>query len=203
MKKESKSGLKIANNMLHPYVILAIVLSIIIYMMIPKILARVEWTLLPLVVAFTPVYVYTLVEFRRLQRVDRINTGMRDTFRERPWELLIAAFIFGIPPILLIHFLSGPDEILALFVAYTASMSCLALLNFVYRASFHLALVTTSLCALWILTGAFSLVTLPLIFLAGFLRRRLGVHTVGQLLIGTILGVVVTLLVFYAFGFIR
>jgi hypothetical protein len=203
MKKESHSGVKLAINILHPYAILGIVLASINYMVVPTILERVEWTLLPLVVAFTPVHVYSLVEFRRMQKVDKVKTGMRDTFSERPKELLISAFIYGIPPILLIYFLSGPSEILALFTAYAATNICVALLNFRYRASFHLALVTTSLCTLWVLIGVFSLVTLPLIFVLGFFRQKLGVHTVGQLLIGTVLGVAVTLMVFYTFGFIR
>lgn len=203
MNRESYSGVKLVNNVLHPWIVLAIVVAIITYITSPETLGWVGWTFSILASAFVPVYVYTLVKFRRLQRAEKISTGIRDTFRNRPWELLISAFVFGIPPILLILFLDRPDEILVLFVVTTAVMFFIALLNFVYRASFHLALLTTSIFSLWLLTDVLSLATLPLIFIAGFLRYRLGAHTVGQLCTGVILGVVVTLLVFYGFGFIR
>jgi hypothetical protein len=202
MKEEADSVAKLVNNVLHPWLILAIVVAVIVYTNTTETLERVGWTLLPLAVAFIPVYVYTLIRFRRLRRTEDIDTGMRDTLRERPHELLISAFVFGIPPVLLLYFLSGPDEVLVLFIVTTAVMLFVALLNFVYRVSFHLALMTSSLCALWILTGVYSLITLPLIFLAVFFRRRLGAHTSWQLLTGAVLGAVVALLIFNGFGFV-
>ena len=202
MTKKAYNSIRLVNNVLHPWVILTIMAALIACVTTSVTLERVRWTLLPLAASFLPVYVYTIVKFRRLQRMEKIDTSIRDTMRERPREILISAFVFGIPPVVLLYFLGGPGEVLMLFIAITVVMICVALLNFTFRASFHLALVTASFCALWILIGTLALVSLPLIVLAGFFRWKLGAHTAGQLVAGAILGVAVTLLVFFAFGYI-
>ena len=76
---------------------------------------------------------------------------MRAFFRERPGELFIMACLFGIPGSLALHYLDGPDTVLAVLMAATGTMLIVALVNLAYRASFHLALVTSMLSSLWVL----------------------------------------------------
>jgi membrane-associated phospholipid phosphatase len=79
-------------------------------------------------------------------------------------------------------------------------MLVIALVNMLYRASFHLAMVTSMLTALWFFFGAVSLISFVLIPILGFSRYQLGEHTPAQIATGFFIGLIVSLAVFSGFG---
>lgn len=191
---------KLVCNILHPWVLLVPIVAVAAYKAVNPASEWVKWTLLTLAVAYVFPLVYTRLRVAALRGGENISAGTRSLLRERPRELLITTCLFGIPPILLVHFLNGPDTVLAVILAVTAIMLVIALLNLRYRASFHLALVTSILTSLWSLVGMVALVTLPLVPLLGFARWRIGAHTPAQLAAGFALGLMVTLAVFRGLG---
>lgn len=191
---------KLVCTILHPWVVLAPIVAIAAYKAANQASEWVKWTLLTLVAAYAFPFVYAWLKAAALRRKENISADTRSLLRERPRELLIATCLFGIPPILLVHFLDGPDTILAIIIAVTAVMLVIALFNLIYRASFHVALVTSILTSLWSLVGMVALVTLPLLPLLGFARWRIGAHTPAQMAVGFTLGLMVTLAVFQGLG---
>ncbi|MDP2916495.1 MAG: hypothetical protein Q8O16_01035 [Dehalococcoidia bacterium] len=79
-------------------------------------------------------------------------------------------------------------------------MFVVALVNLRYRASFHLAMVTSMLTALWFLFSTVSLVSFLLVPILGLSRYQLGEHTPAQIVAGFLIGLVVGGAVFYGMG---
>jgi membrane-associated phospholipid phosphatase len=126
----------------------------------------------------------------------------RDLFRDNLWDLLIMAALFGIPPFLVLYYLDGPETLLAIVVAVSVTMLSIALTNLVYRASFHLAMVTSMLAALWLPFGIYSLAALPLLPVLGISRYQLGEHSPAQIVAGFFIGLAVSTAVFFGLGLI-
>jgi len=155
-------------------------------------------------VALIPAYLFPFLYMRaRAYAIARTSGGQvnpRSYFREQPTEMVILACIFGIPSSTILYFLSYPNNIIATLVGVATASLLIALINRVYRASFHLALSTSTLIALAIIFGFSSLIVLPFILLLGVLRYYLGEHTPLQLTTGFFIGLIAIAAVFKGFG---
>jgi len=191
---------KVVSVALHPWLVFAAVVALVAYDATDTRGEWGRWTLATLFLAYTVPILYLRLRAGMLGRGSSSRISIRSIFRERPQELLLLACLFGVPSSLALYYLGGPDTVLAVLIAATGTMVLASLLNFVYRASFHLALVTGMLSSLWVLFGAVSLVTVPIIAILGLARYRLGEHTSDQLVAGFVLGLMVTLTVFRGLG---
>ena len=185
---------------LHPWLVFVPVVAVLAYNSTSTLIEWGKWTLVTVLLAYIlPVlYVRVRADFLRLDGQSQIS--LRSIFRERPEEIALLACLFGIPGLLVLHYLNGPDTLLALLMATAGAMFVAALINFVNRVSLHMALVTAMLSSVWLVFGPVSLVTLPLIILVGLARYFLKEHTPDQITSGFVLGVVVTMVVFWGTG---
>lgn len=135
-----------------------------------------------------------------VRRTTGSEMTFRSYFRERPNEMLVLACLFGIPSALILYFLSSPPEVIAIVVSVGVTTLVIGMVNRVYRASFHLAILTSLSIPLVLIFGLSPLVIAPVIVLLALSRYYLGEHTPPQLLAGLLIGLAVTEAIFYGFG---
>jgi hypothetical protein len=194
---------KIISGVLHPYVAFSLVVALIAYQENPTMVAWVKWT----VVALLTAYLFPLIYMRARIYVVAHTTGsqmsLRSFFREQPAEMALLACLFGIPSAAIPYFLGYPFSITVTLVGVAATALVIALVNRIYRASFHLALFTSMMISLVVIFGVPPLVVIPFILLLWVSRYYLGKHTLLQLTAGFLLGLMVTAAVFYGFGILQ
>lgn len=191
---------KLISNILHPWAVLVPVLALAAYRVVDEPLECIMWTLIAYLPAIIFPLVYAKVRAMTLSRRGTQQKVSRSLVRNEPKQLLIMAILFGIPSALLLIYLNGPKNLLVIMLGITAVMLVIALVNRVYRASFHLAMITSMLTALYILFGPVSLVTFLIIPILGFSRYQLGEHTPVQMVAGFLVGLIVGGAIFYGFG---
>jgi len=199
-KDEALRRAKLVSNIFHPWCVLVPVLALVAYQSVGGSPEWIKWTLL----AYVPAIVFPLVyaEIRAWMWSGGGNRQKisRSLFRDKPRELFITTGLFGIPVVLILHYLNAPKNLLVIILGVTAVMLVIALVNLKYRASFHLAMVTSMLFSLWFLFGAVSLVSFLLIPVLGLSRYKLGEHTPAQIVTGFFIGLVVGGAVFNGLG---
>lgn len=201
-KSETRNIAKITSDILHPYVVFPLVVALVVYQVssVPEV--WIKWmfaTLLP-AYAFPLLYMQTRVTI--VARTTGTQVTHRSFFREQPNELLLLACLFGIPSTLILYFLGSPAGILATMVGVAMTSVLIALVNRLYRASLHLALFTSIVVSLYVISGLSPLIMMPLMLLLGLSRYYLGEHTPMQLVAGFLIGLVVSGAVFHGFGFL-
>ena len=198
--KMGRDTAKIISNILHPYLVLSLVVAVIAYQESPMMGVWIKWT----VVALLSAYLFPILYMQARAYVVTHTTGsqvcFRSFFREQPREMARLACIFGMPSATILLLLGYPSSIIACLVGVAATVLLVALVNRVYRASFHLALFTSAVIPLAIIFGLPSVVVLPFILLLGASRYYLGAHTPLQLMTGFLIGLVATTAVFRGFG---
>lgn len=193
---------RLVSSILHPWIVLAIIIGLAAYTAASHNGEWVRWILLALLLTYLPAMAYASIRTLSLRRDEGNDNTKLSLMRERPRELLITASLFGFPALLTLYILSAPLNIIVVVMAAAATMLAVALANLKYRASFHIALLTSAIFSLWALVGVVAIATISLIPLLGLSRYRLGEHNAGQLVIGFALGFVVTMTVFYGFGLV-
>ena len=194
---------KIISNILHPYAVLSLVVAVVAYQQSPSLGIWAKWTVVALLSAYLFPLIYMQARVTVIVRTTGTQVSLRSFFREQPTEMAILACIFGIPSATILYFLDYPSDIIAILVGVAAVALLIALVNRVYRASFHLALFTSAVVPLTIIFGLPSLVVIPFILLLGASRYYLGEHTPLQLTTGFLLGLMVSSAVFQGFGILR
>ncbi len=194
---------KIISNVLHPYVVLSLVVAVIAYQQSPSLGIWAKWTMVALLSAYLIPLVYMRARVAIIVHTAGTQVNLHSFFREQPTEMVILACIFGIPSATILYFLDYPSDIIATLVGVAAAALLIALVNRVYRASFHLALFTSAVVPLVIIFGLPSLAVVPFILLLGVSRFYLGEHTPLQLTTGFLLGLIVSIAVFQGFGILR
>ena len=200
MRNQHQWIARLLSHLLHPWAVLFPVTALVAYQSSGALSECVKWTVVTLLPAYLLPSVYAQIKAMMLSPEGTRQRLSRSLFRDKPGQLLIMTSLFGVPVASILYYFDGPKNLLALVVAVTGTMLVTALLNVRYRASFHLAMVTSMLCALWVLFGAVSLATLPLVPILGLSRWSLGEHSPTQLITGFFLGLAVTAIVFHAFG---
>lgn len=202
-KSETTDTAQIVSKVLHPYVVLVPVVALVAYQVSSSPEAWGKWT----VTALLPAYLFPLLYMQARVTIVARTTGTRVTyrslFREQSGQMLLLVCLFGIPSVLILYFLDAPPSIMATLVGLSVTALLITVVNLGYRASFHLALVTSMVTSLAILFGPPSLIAAFLIPLLGTSRYRLGEHTPSQLLAGFLVGLAVTVAVFQGIGLLR
>ena len=198
--KQSDGTARLLSNILHPWVLMVPVVAAIAYQAIDEPIERLKWTLLTLIPAFTPPLLYARIRTSMLSTAESKPKITRSLVRDDPVQLLAMTAVFSIPAILILYLLDGPRDVLGIMVSLGLTMLVVALVNTVYRASFHLAMVTSLLTSLGLVFGGVALVTLPLIPLLALSRYRLGAHDPLQITVGFMIGIAASALVFLGLG---
>jgi len=198
--KSARDRARIISNILHPYVVLSLVVAVIAYQQSPSLGIWAKWTMVALLSAYLFPLIYMRARVAVVVRTTGTKVSLRSFFREQPTEMAVLACIFGIPSATILHLLGYPSSIVATLVGVAATALLIALVNRVYRVSFHLALFTSAVIPLTIIFELPSLVVVPFILLLGASRYYLGEHTPLQLTTGFLLGLMVTVAVFRGFG---
>jgi len=199
-KDEALRRAKLVSNIFHPWSVLVPVLGLAAYQSVSKPPEYIKWTLLAYVPAIVFPSLYAKIRASMWSQGGNRQKISRSLFRDKPREILITTFLFGIPAALILHYVNAPRNLLVIILGVTAVMFVVTLVNLRYRASFHLAMVTSMLTALWFIFGAVSLVSFLLIPILGLSRYQLGEHTPAQTVAGLLIGLVVGGSVFYGMG---
>ena len=194
---------KITSDILHPYVVLSLVVAIIAYQQSPSLWVWAKRTMVALFSAYLIPLMYMRARAAVIVRTTGAQVNLRSFFREQPTEMAILACIFGMPSAAILYFLDYPSNIIATLVGVAMAGLLVALVNRVYRASFHLAVFTSAVVPLVIIFGLPSLAVVPFILLLGAARYYLGEHTPLQLTTGFLLGLMVSIAVFRGFDILR
>ena len=200
--KKTRGIAKVISNLFHPYVVMALVIAMVAYKASPSFSVWIKWTMVALLPAYLFPLSYMQAKVVIVSRTTRSQVTFRSFFREEPNEMLLLACLFGIPSALILYSLGSPPDIIATVVGVGATSLLIALVNYIYRASFHLALLTSLATPLVVISGISPLVIAPFIILLGAARCYLGEHTPLQLLAGFLIGLVVTAGIFRGFGFL-
>lgn len=121
-------------------------------------------------------------------------------FREHRREISVIGIVSALPCILLLIFLEAPPLLVATLVALLGTSLAVGLVNMFYRASYHLALVTTVVIVAVLIWGQTFPSVLAAILLVGWARYSLQQHTPSQLAAGFGLSVVIGAATLYSFG---
>ena len=200
--KESRTTdiARIVSRVLHPYVVFSLVVALIAHEVSPELAVWAKWTAVTLFSAYLFPVSYMQAKVAIVARTTGTQVSQRSFFREQPNEMLLLAGLFGVPSALILYFMGSPAGILASMVGVAVTSLLIALVNRVYRASFHLALLTSMLIPLVIILALPPLAIAPFILLLGLSRYHLGEHTPMQLVAGFLIGLVVSGAIFYGFG---
>ncbi len=201
--KISRDIAKIISNILHPYVIFSLVLAVIAYQESSNPGVWIKWAMVALLSAYLFPLVYMRVRIYVVTHTTGSQVRFRSFFRERPNEMVVLACLLGIPSATILYFLGYPLSLIATLVGLAATSLLIALVNRVYRASYHLALFTSIVVPLVIIFGLPSLVVILFVILLGASRYYLGEHTPLQLTTGFFVGLLVTTAVFRGFGILQ
>jgi len=193
---------EIISKVLHPYVIFPVVVMLIAYKGNPELVIWAKWTIIALLSAYFIPLLYMQIRVALVAHTTGVKIDSRSFFREQPNQMLLLAGLFGIPSALILFVIGSPSEIIATVVGVGLASLVIALVNRAYRASFHMAIFTSMVIPLVIVLGPSWWFISLFILLLGLSRYYLGKHTPMQLTVGFLLGVVVSVDVFYMFGLI-
>jgi len=153
------------------------------------------WAILSLVVV-TGIPLSYLLLGRKQGWVSDMELSRRE---ERP-RFILVSLTSDVLALLFLHFLGGPQLLIVMVLTYF----CLALVMFTisnfWKISMHMAGVggfSTALVFVFGTPALLALISLPLVAWARWHRRK---HTVDQLIAGTLVGVLITVLVFRGSG---
>ena len=191
---------KLVSNVFHPWAVLVPVLALAAYQAQREPQAYIKWTLLTVVPVFAFPLIYAKIRATFLSRSGSQHKISRSLVRNDPGQLFVMTGLFGVPSTAILYYLNGPRNLIVIVLGVTAVMFVVALVNLRYRASFHLAMVTSMLTALLFLFSTVFLVSFLLVPILGLSRYQLGEHTPAQIVAGFLIGLVVGGAVFYGMG---
>lgn len=98
------------------------------------------------------------------------------------------------------YILSAPKLIQALNLTLFILIAFLFAITWVWKISGHMVAISFMAVIIYLLQGNSALLFIPLAVFIGWQRYSLKHHTIGQLLAGTILGVLITFSIFKIYG---
>lgn len=151
-------------------------------------------------VALPLAYVY--FRKRGLEPGVRLISDPTSFLRNHPKDILVMGLLFGLPCLGILIFLGAPAALVAALASLLGISFVVALINLIYRVSYHLAALTAILISAVMIWGPVFLIILGLIPLVSWAKHRMHEHTIAQMIMATILSTVATLTIFYYSGLI-
>lgn len=119
--------------------------------------------------------------------------AMTEYLRFHPKDIIVLVLISGLPSAVFLTLVGAPRLSVVVASSLTATALVLAVINLRYRASYHVAAVTSLAlvsAVFWEATFPAALAAVPLIAWA---RHHLGHHTSVQIAVGCVVGAVVSI----------
>jgi hypothetical protein len=193
---------RVISKLLNPFLLSVVALLLVTYVGSSDLRVFLSWVLIILcfVIALPLIYVY-IKSPGTGSRVKRIQDPLA-FFREHRRDILVVGIVSALPCILLLIFLEAPSLLVATLVALLGTSLAVGLVNVFYRASYHLALVTTLVIVTVLVWGhTFPLISVLIaIPLVGWARYSLRQHSPSQLAAGFGLSIVIGAATLYSFG---
>ena len=209
MSRHPESTRRIAkaiSSLLHPYLCLPVVVALIAYGASTSLAVSLKWAMVALLPAYLVPFLYLYRQARvaavAQTSVTRVLYSVPRFLREQPNEMSVAACLFGMFSVPLLYFLGSPPSIIAIMVGVTITMLLITQVNRIYRASFHLAFLTSMAVSLGIILSLSWLIIAPFIVLLGLSRYHLSTHNPTELVVGWLIGLAVTIPILKGFGFL-
>ena len=143
---------------------------------------------------------YVLVRMaRRGTRAERLG-DLVNFLKEHPQDVGALGMILGLPSVLVLLSLDAPKFLVATLTSLLACSLIIALVRGFYRISYHLAGVTCLIIMVAQTWGQVFFATaavIPAIVWARYLLRE---HSLGQMLAGSVLAVVVCIVTLHSYG---
>lgn len=191
---------KVISRVMNPFLLSVVALLLATYVGSSGLWTFFSWVLI--ILFFTVVLPLTYI-YIKSPRAESGAKGMRDPlvfFREHRREISVIGIISALPCILLLIFLEAPSLLVATLVALLGTSLAVGLVNMFYRASYHLALVTTVVIVAVLIWGQTFPSVLAAILLVGWAKYSLQQHSPSQLAAGFGLSVVIGAATLYSFG---
>ena len=191
----------IVSKVLHPYVVLAPVVALSACQVSSSPGDWVKWTVAGLLPAYLFPLLYMQARVMIVTHTTESQVPYHSFFREKPGEMCLLTCLFGVPSALVLYLLGSPKSIIAALLGLAVTGLIVAVVNQLYRASFHVAFLSSMVTSLVIIGGApFLIVGMLLIPLLGFSRYQLGAHTPLQIVVGFVAGLIISVAVFQGIG---
>lgn len=132
----------------------------------------------------------------------RVLEVMTEYLRYHPKDVIVLVIISGLPATLVLTLVGAPQLSIVTANTLTATALALALVNLRYRASYHVAAVTSLAlvsATLWAATFPVALAAVPLVAWA---RHRLGQHTAIQISVGCVIATLVSIATFTVLNYV-
>jgi len=192
---------KIVVNVLQPYTLLIFPIIVACFLVFQTIAEIIKWTILILSLLIVPPLGYQYLRRWYLEKQGKETSDFHTLYRNSKKDMVSLAILFILPTLLASHSLHYPKTIFAPIIALFSITIFNLILNLFYKSSFHLAGLSGCLTSLWFLIGKYSFFFLPLVPLLSISKKRIGHHTNSQMLVGFLIGIFVTALVFKKMGF--
>jgi len=188
------------SRVMNPFLLSVVALLVVTYVGSSDLRVFFSWVLIILFFAVVVPLAYIYIKSPRAGRGAKRIQDPLVFFREHRRGISVIGIISALPCILLLIFLDAPPLLVATLVALLGTSLAVGLVNMFYRASYHLALVTTVVIVAVLIWGQTFPSVLAAIPLVGWARYSLQQHSSSQLAAGFGLSVVISAATLYSFG---
>jgi hypothetical protein len=160
---------------------------------------RIKWAavILLFLVALPLVYVY--IRFYLKKSLSLRSMDPTRILKFHPVDIVVLCLLFGLPCLVTLAYLKMPVLVICSLWALLICALLVAIINMLYRVSFHLASITVLIIMSVTYWGHFWLWLLVLIPLIGWAKYRIKEHNVIQLVSGVLLAGVITIAGLYIY----
>jgi len=186
---------RVISRLLHPIFTAPIAFFLTAYYAVGNLGIALQWTFFTFLVAELPPLLYLLSRVKKGKITD-FDISLREQ-RPRVFAVSLASVIISLAVLAL---LGVPLVMVAAIVGAVVGMVVAAIITFYWKVSLHAVGVACFVSvALWLygLIMLFAVLLLPLI---GWARAKVEAHTPAQILVGALIGFLIPIFVFFAFG---
>jgi membrane-associated phospholipid phosphatase len=196
----SKVRRKLANlisNVLNPFLVSLVMLSLISFHSATSIAQAIKWSLLSIALSILPIFLI-MVCFVHMEKLEGIFTSIR---QERN-KIYLWASVFALVDCIVLYYLGAPRALVAMFVAGLCATVVFMGINLLWKISLHTAFMAAVITVLTVLYGYPGMVAVVLLPPVAWARVELEHHSVVQVAGGALLATLIVVVVFYLFGLI-
>jgi hypothetical protein len=175
----------------NPTILSVLMLLAVLFAKADRLYDLVRWSLILIVLLVVLPLLYVFFRVKRNQDVRRTYPGLTLFLKRHPRDILLLGLICGVPCSLILRYMDAPPIMMDTMTALLVIAVLIAFMNLFYRASFHLAAITTLVYMAVIIWGNLFLVLVLIIPVVAWAKFKLKDHTPLQLMIGFILAILV------------
>ena len=167
-----------------PGVLVMVVLAVVAVRFSSSLWWAVAWALLAALFCVALPYLVLMVLIGKGHVLDR-HVVVREQ-RRAPLAVALVCVVVGLA---LVSWLGAPRPVVALVVAMLGGLAAMTAVSHWYKASFHLAVAAGVAVVLGLVLGwVAAMLLLPVLAVIAWARLRAGRHTLGQILVGLVVG---------------